>query len=113
MLNNAAASGDIETFDYLVSRGANPLRSLALHHATRCQDAEKTKAMISHLLDKHNLDINASGGTLSLQKFILFIHGDDGAPLKCAVANQNMAAIEELLKNGADPNGADPNGEES
>ncbi|XXH00073.1 hypothetical protein Hte_006415 [Hypoxylon texense] len=110
VLNNAAASGDIETFDYLVSRGANPLRSLALHHATRCRDPEKTKAMINHLLNKHHLDINACGDSLGLHEFEFFIHGDDGAALKCAVAHRNMAAIEELLKNGADPDGADPNG---
>lgn len=59
VLNNAAASGDTELFDYLISRGDDPARSIALHHACRCSDPEKTVAMISHLVEKYHFDVNA------------------------------------------------------
>jgi hypothetical protein len=52
VLNNAATLGDIDLFDYLVSRGADPSKSIALHAAARCPDPVKTKAMILHLVDK-------------------------------------------------------------
>lgn len=78
------ATGDIKLFDHLVARGADPSRSIALHHSTRCADPKMTKAMMSHLVKKYHFDINAnenSGG----ERY--FVHGnlELGPPLHCAI----------------------------
>ncbi|KAF7196951.1 putative ankyrin repeat protein [Pseudocercospora fuligena] len=98
VLDNVAANGDTTLFDYLVNRGADPSHSLALHSASRCPDASKTKAMLNHLLDKHGMDINADTAAL---RNIPFDAPDSGTPLCSAVYNRNLAAVEELLRRGA------------
>lgn len=59
VLSRVAAKGDIAFFDHLVSRGADPSRSFALHCASKNTDTTGAVAMIRHLLDKYNLDIEA------------------------------------------------------
>lgn len=103
VLNNVAARGDIELFDHLVARGANPHRSMALHCATKCKDPGTMTAMIDHLLDVHHMDLEADN-----EKLRDFFHwsGDSGTPLNCAVHYHNMHAVHKLLQRGADPNKA-------
>ena len=102
-LNIIAALGDIELFDHIVSRGADPQRSIALHRATKCRDPEKSIAMIDHLLDKHHMDIESK-----TEDFNNFIDSDDaGTPVECAIHYRNLAAVKHLLKRGARPRGAD------
>ncbi|CAJ2512183.1 Uu.00g051980.m01.CDS01 [Anthostomella pinea] len=104
VLNNAAALGDAALFDHLVSRGADPSKSIALHHAARCQDAAKTTAMIAHLVDRHHFDVNASDGCGGLRDFFGDVP-DIGSPLNFAVVFKNLAAVEALLERGADTEG--------
>lgn len=101
VLNIVAAAGDIELFDHLVSRGADPHRSMALHRAGKCPDPEKSIAMIDHLLDKHHMDIEANSE--DLRRTIDSI--DAGTPLNCAIYYQNLTAFKHLLKRGARPSG--------
>ncbi len=100
VLNNAAALGDIDLFEHLICRGANLSRSIPLHHACRCENPEKSIAMISHLIEKHELDVNSSDLCGGLREFF-----DEqeyyGPPLRWAVAARNTAAVEELLRRGA------------
>lgn len=104
VLNNTAALGDIDLFDYLVSRGADVSKSIALHHVARCKDPIKTRAMICHLVDKYGFDVNAddnaSGlrdlGTLGSPPYY------EGVPMNFAILFKNLAAVEELLRRGAD-----------
>lgn len=103
VLNNIAARGDTELFDHVVSRGADPLRSLALHRASKCKDAETSTRMIDHLLDKHHMNLEAH--TRELRDYCHF-PGDTGTPLVCAVYYNNLAAVEHLLKRGAAPHSA-------
>lgn len=94
-----AARGDIELFDHLVSRGADPHRSMALHCASRCKDAQKAEAMIDHLLDCHGLDIELNN--MKLRDYF-DTTGDCGRPLECAIFHQNLAAVNKLLERGAE-----------
>ncbi|KAI5359903.1 putative ankyrin repeat-containing domain superfamily [Septoria linicola] len=101
VLSNVAAKGDIELFDHLVDRGADPARSLALHYVSKCKDEEKALSMLSHLLDVHEMDIHAD--TDDLRDF--FHDAEDaGTPLCTAIYRQNLAVVQELLSRGADPN---------
>jgi hypothetical protein len=95
-----AANGDIAFFDYLVGRGADPHRSLALHCASKCKDPQTTVAMIDHLLDVHQMDIEANNEDL---RDFFHAAGDSGTPLKCAVFYHNLAALTRLLERGANP----------
>ena len=99
VLSNVAARGDIELFDHLVRRGANPHRSLALHSVSRCKDPQKAKAMVDHLLDKHGMNIETHNKTL---RELMFMR-DSGTPIHCAVHYRNLATLEQLLARGADP----------
>lgn len=98
LLNNVAANGDIDLFDHLVSRGANTSLCTALHSASRCKDVEKSKAMVCHLLDKHNMDINRNNDDLRD-----FFHDsqDNGSPLCSAIIHKNLDVVHELLDRGA------------
>ena len=87
-------------FDHIVSRGAHPQGSLALHHASKCKDTERTIAMIDHLLDKHHMDIEAHSKVL---RPMIHFPGDYGTPLVCAVWHENLAAVQHLLTRGANP----------
>lgn len=99
VLSNVAARGDIELFDHLVSRGADPHRSLALHAVSRCRDAEKSKAMIDHLLDKHGMNIE----TDSIDLMEIMYLPDAGTPLHYAVFCKNTDTLKHLLTRGANP----------
>lgn len=113
VLNNAAASGDVDTFDYLVSRGADPSRSRALHHASRCRNPTKTEAMIHHLIDKHGMGVDEIKDIENLRYVGMINHIQDvGTPLNCAVINHNMAALDTLLRRGADATGRSSAGPE-
>ena len=100
VLNYVAARGDIPLFDHLVSRGADPQRSLALHYATRCSEREKSVAMVDYLLDRYGLDIHADN-----EKMRNCFHSaaDSGKPLNSAVVAGNLPAIRRLLERGAQP----------
>lgn len=99
VLSNVAARGDIELFDHLVGRGADPHRSMALHSVCRCKDPQKAKAMVDHLLDKHGMNIEAHNKSL---RKLMFMR-DSGTPVHCAVHYNNLATLEQLLARGADP----------
>jgi hypothetical protein len=104
ILNEAATLGDIELFDHLVERGAGPSRSIALHRATLCKYPALTTRMITHLVGKYQFDVNADdlcGGLRWFQESGV-TNPDSGSPLACAVRCQNAAAVEALLKYGAD-----------
>lgn len=75
------ASGNVQLFDHLVCRGANPHLSIALHRASKCPNHIKSIAMIDDLLDEHRMDINANDEDLRDS----FDHSyDSGTPLNCA-----------------------------
>lgn len=99
VLSNVAARGDIELFDHLVSRGADLHRSLALHAVSRCRDAEKSKAMIDHLLDKHGMNIE----TDSIDLMDIMYLSEAETPLHCAVYYKNTDTLNHLLNRGANP----------
>jgi ankyrin repeat protein len=99
VLNRVAAQGNVELFDHLVVRGAEPSRSLALHCASECKDPAKTVAMIDHLLDKYHFDIEAD----NRQFLKTGPRSDLGTPLHCAVYHRNIDAVRHLLERGADP----------
>jgi len=103
LLNNVAASGDIDLFDHLVSRGADTSLCTALHSASRGKDAEMSRAMVCHLLDKHNMDINRNNN--DLRKLMHDPH-DTGSPLCSAILHKNLAVVRELLNRGARVNSA-------
>lgn len=90
--------------DHLIARGADQSRSLALHCATKCQDAEKSTVMIEHLLDKYCMDIDFDNEQLrdNFQPV-----GESGTPLNSAVDHHNLAAMHKLLARGANPESAE------
>lgn len=102
VLNEAASQGDIDTFDYLVSRGADASRSIALHRATRCLDPEKVTALVDHLIAKYHFDPNADDDCGGIRHLVTPFP-EEGPPLAYAIANENRAAAVALLKNGAEP----------
>jgi hypothetical protein len=75
LLNKVAADGDIDLFDYLVSRGADASRSLALHTASKFQDPEKSRVMVCNLLDRHNMDISVNDRTFATRSTACSIKG--------------------------------------
>ncbi|KAK8119330.1 uncharacterized protein PG998_003956 [Apiospora kogelbergensis] len=111
VLNNVAARGDIDTFDWLVSRGADPSLSRSLHHVPRIIDEDasvggKTEAMINHLLDNHGFEVDkVKDEPLRKLGFDYQRIRDNGSPLNCSVVHKNMSALTALLKRGADANG--------
>jgi hypothetical protein len=76
---------------------------MALHRASKCQDAEKSVAMIDHLLDKHHINIEADNDDMRDK---IDFSRDSGTPLNCAVYYRNLAAVKHLLKRGAKPSDA-------
>lgn len=104
VLNEAASRGDIAMFDHLVSRGAIPSRSIALHTASKCKDFTQSKAMITHLVKKYNFDVNADDLCNGLRWFNSLGPSapESGSPLACAVARENVGAVEALLECDAD-----------
>ncbi|KAI1759342.1 ankyrin repeat-containing domain protein [Hypoxylon sp. FL1150] len=105
VLNEAAAQGNMDMFDYLVSRGAHPSQCLALHYATlyKPQDPAQVKSNIAHLLQKYKYDVNGDdtcGGLVKLSDFTYT--GREGPPLRWAVYHHNLPAVESLLRHGAE-----------
>jgi hypothetical protein len=103
VLNLAAYYGDIDLFDHLVARGANPSHSIALHYATKSDNAP---AMIAHLIDKYQFDVNADYSCGGLNELTVWGDGPSGSPLNYAVEYNNLPAAEALLKYGAEIGGA-------
>jgi ankyrin repeat protein len=103
VLNLIAGRGDIQLFNHLVSRGADPRLSIALHRASKCQDAATCIAMIDNLLDTHHMDIEADN---EIFRNRMDFSPDSGTPLNCAPYYKNIAAINHLLKRGANPESA-------
>jgi ankyrin repeat protein len=99
VLNRAASQGNVELFEHLVHRGADPSRSLALHRVSECNDSAKSAAMIDYFLDKHQFDIEAD----NRQLLKTGPRPDFGTPLHVAIYNKNIDAVSYLLKRGADP----------
>ena len=97
VLQHAARMGDTQLFDYLVSRGADPTKSLALDSACWIGDP----VMIAHLIKKYNFDVNGDdtcGGLRSYRN-----RAEHGVfPLEKAVYYERLGAIEILMENGAD-----------
>jgi hypothetical protein len=106
LLNNVAASGNIDLFDHLVSHGAQTSLCTALHSASLCTDAETSRAMVRHLLDKHNMDINQNNDDL---RYFFRDSQDTGSPLCSALRHESLVIVRELLKRGAKVNSADWN----
>lgn len=108
VLNEAAAAGKPEIFDYLVSRGADPSRSLPLHYVPFYQPEDSTKvaAVIDHFVEKYQYDPNGDGKCGGLIKLTDFtdVDGLAGPPLRPAVYHHNIPAVRALLRHGADPN---------
>lgn len=102
MLNQAAGSGDISLFDYLVSRGAKADHSNALHNASRSDNAA---AMITHLIETYKLDVNASDSCGGLNQLVEW-DVTPRYPLKYAIYYSNTPAVEVLIKYGAEIGGA-------
>jgi hypothetical protein len=102
VLSNVAAAGDIELFDHLVSRGADPHRSYSLHSVSRCKDPEKSKAMIDHLLDVHHMNIEADDNDL----LEIMYYPDSGTPLRSAAYKNNLTTLAHLLARAANPESA-------
>lgn len=108
-LNEAARLGDPELFDYLVLRGADPARSLALHYACGSPE-DTTQAMLDHLLTRY---ADAFGGDLSAsdEKPGLRDYGPrhrprpriSGTPWRYAVYYENLVALQYLAARGAKP----------
>lgn len=99
VLNAAAAHGDIDLFDHLVSRGAKPPHSNALHNAARSKNAV---AMITHLVETYHLDVNASDACNGLNELDLVGFIDTPKyTLNYALRACNTPAAEILLKYGA------------
>jgi ankyrin repeat protein len=106
LLNNVAANRDIDLFGHLVSRGADTSLCTALHSASRCKDAETSRAMICYFLDKHKMDINRNNDDL---RHFWHDSQDSGSPLCSAVLHRNLAVVHELLQRGASVNSPDRN----
>jgi hypothetical protein len=106
LLNNVAASGDIDLFDHLVSKGADTSLCTALHPASRCKDVETSRAMVCHLLDKHKMDINRNNNDL---RHFWHDSQDSGSPLCSAIIHKNLAVFHELFQRGAEMNSPDWN----
>ncbi|RFU24592.1 hypothetical protein B7463_g11747, partial [Scytalidium lignicola] len=97
VLNQVAVKGDIDLFDHLVTRGARPLHSNALHHATRSNNAV---AMITHLIVTYHLDVNAEDTCGGLNQPVMW-DVTPGFPLNYAITYNNIPAAEVLLKYSA------------
>jgi hypothetical protein len=110
ILNEAARLHDVELFDYLVSRGADHTRSLALHMACGKHEDDpegvKCQAMLAHLIDEYGFDINAPDETPGLREY-----GPPGAlhppyagpPRQYAVYHDNAVALKFLIERSAKP----------
>lgn len=112
VLNRAAKQGSIEMFDHLVARGADPRRSIALHHACLGKSASQAAAMVSHLVTHHHFDVNGTSEPDGVRKITWWNSGSspcDAPPLSWALYREQLygdgedAVVEALLANGAEP----------
>ncbi|KAF3770870.1 hypothetical protein M406DRAFT_67231 [Cryphonectria parasitica EP155] len=107
VLNRAAAAGDIELFDHLAARGADPGRSNALHNAAGSSRGDAAAAaMINHLVDRYHLDVNAGDDCHGLNEMVTWQTPPGTSPhyttpLVYAARASNVAAAEALLHRGA------------
>lgn len=112
VLNRASRLGYIKMFDHLVSRGADPTRSIALHEACFCKSASRAVAMITHLVQNHNFDVNGTSEPEGVRKVCWNPAIFEGAPLGWAVYRENLlgsgddTVVEALLALGAEPGDA-------
>jgi ankyrin repeat protein len=96
LLDKVAALGDVELFNKLVSLGADPLKSEALHRASKCHDEAKSIAMVSCLIDRHRMSLKAE---LHAGYCDVFDRGaENGTPLCSAIYNRNMPVVAELVR---------------
>ena len=102
-LNAAAAEGDVEMFDYLVTRGAQPSLAIPLHHVSKCKDHLLTERMIEHLIEKYSFDVNANDTCGGLRWYgpVGPARRDTGTPLQLAIQRENTTAITSLRKYGS------------
>jgi hypothetical protein len=99
-LDKAAALGDVDLFNRLVSQGADPSRSEALHRASKCHDEAKSVAMVSCLIEQHNMSTETklhAGYHEGLDR-----GAERGTPLCSAIFNRNLPIVSELLRHGGD-----------
>lgn len=105
VLNQAAKAGETDVFDYLVSRGADPSKCLALHYAALYQpeDPAKVSTVIDHFVDKYQFDVNSDSTCGGLVKLSSLTDTSDqgGPPLIPAVYHHNIPAVKALLRRGA------------
>jgi ankyrin repeat protein len=99
VLNEAARRGSIDLFEYLVSRGADPFRSLALHSACLCSHPEQTTSMMEHLLEKYGFDVSAQEKDHAL--IYMTSWTESRTPMMYAIDGSNVAAVKLLLQHGA------------
>ncbi|KAI1384081.1 uncharacterized protein F4822DRAFT_60338 [Hypoxylon trugodes] len=109
VLNEAAAQGNMDMFDYFVSRGADPSRCLALHYTAfyKPQNPAQVDFNIAHLLQNYKYDVNGDDTCDGLVKLSDFTYtGREGPPLRWAIYHHNLPAVESLLRHGADASAA-------
>ncbi|KAK6209011.1 hypothetical protein LQW54_006759 [Pestalotiopsis sp. IQ-011] len=107
-LNHAALKGDLEMFDHLVSRGADPARSNALHFAARHenQDLATITSIMRHLIEKHGFDIDArdhTGGIPVERTYPVNSSDQPTEPVRWAAYHDKPASLQALINLGASP----------
>lgn len=93
LLNQAAAQGKIELFDYFVSLGVNPMRSMAPELGFLLQ---KTANMIAHLVERYHFDdVKADDTCSGLRDLHDLVWGErfEERPLKSAAVEKNVTAV--------------------
>lgn len=107
-LNHAALIGDLEMFDHLVSRGADPARSNALHFAAQheTQDLATMTSLMRHLIEKHGFDIDArdhTGGIPVERTYPVNSSYQPAEPVRWAAYHDNPISLQALINLGANP----------
>lgn len=107
-LNHAALKGDLQMFDHLVSRSADPARSNALHFAARheTQDLATMTSMMQHLIEKHGFDIDerdAVGGIPAERTYPVNTSYRPAEPVRWAACHNKPASLQALINLGANP----------
>lgn len=107
-LNHAALKGDLQMFDHLVSRGADPARSDALHFAAQHenQDLATMTSLMQHLIDKYGFDVDArddSGGIPVERTYPVNMSYQPAEPVRWAAYHNKPASLQALINLGANP----------
>ncbi|SMY18866.1 unnamed protein product [Zymoseptoria tritici ST99CH_1A5] len=100
ILNMVAANGDIKLLEYLVARGADLTKSLALHAVSSCHEPAKSLPMLSYLLDEQHMGIDTD--TDEFRSDNKNKEYDSGTPLCVAIYGRNLPIVLELMARGAD-----------